>query len=164
MKYLIALFVVVNGSLAFADTKALEKCLGAYALTAVEEYNSENESVVSESQAAKDSAYAVMTRMMKPQYAEKALKAFADAQAIGLIIQYSDEIELIYVGVNVVNGQCRVHYAQSLNTADMTGEYTGLKPADASKFFLNYSKQEMVQHLGPDFAEIYEWVEERLAE
>lgn len=161
MKYVIALLVVVSGSLAFADTKALEKCVADYALNSVDEHNSPNESVISESQAAKDSTFEVMTRMARPKYVEEARIAIKDAQAIGLIIQYGDEIELIYVGVNIVGGQCQVTLGHSLNTADMTNEYTKYHPEDASKFFLNYSKQEMAQRL-PDFEDIYAMVEESL--
>ncbi|MNK98477.1 hypothetical protein D3C87_1188400 [compost metagenome] len=165
MKYLIAFVVVMNGTLAFADSKALEKCVAAYALTAVEEYNLPNEVVISESQAAKDSSYDVISRMLIPKYGEQALRAFAGAQAVGLIIQYADEVELIYVGVKIENGQCQIHLGASLNTADMTGEDTLLKPDEASKFFLNYSKQEMEQMLGEDstIGDIYDVVEETLS-
>jgi hypothetical protein len=164
MKYLIVLVVfVVNGSLAFADSKALEKCVADYALNSVDEHNSPNESVISESQAAKDSTFEVMSRMLKPKYAQEARLAFADAQAIGLIIQYGDEIEFIYVGVNIVDGQCQVNYGQALNTVDMSEESTKLKLVDAPKFFLNYSKQDMVQRLGESFEEIYSIVEESLS-
>jgi len=165
VKYLIVLFVfVVNGSFAFADSKALRKCAVAYGLTALEEYNSPNEAVISESQAAKDSAFEIMSHMMKPQYAEKARLAFADAEAIALIIQFGDEIEFHYVGVNIVGGQCQVTYGDSVNIADMTGENTGLTPADAPKVFLNYSKEEMIQLLGEDayIGDTYDWVAESL--
>lgn len=168
MKYLIAALVLSHTSLVLADlapkTQQLQKCVADFALNHVEESNSPNESVISTLTPAKVSAYNAIKHLQNASIAAKAKNILAQADAVGLILQYEDEVQFIYVGASIKNGQCQIQIAGQLSIADITGTNTGLKPQDASLFFLNYTKSELQQMLESDttVGDVVDGVEESL--
>jgi len=157
MKKLIIALITLTTTASFASTpQELQKCAQAYALTALEEYNLPNEAVIATSPEAKQAALKVL------DLADHS--ALDPYEAVGLVIQYGDEVQLYYVGVNLRQGQCQIRQIGDLNTVDISAEASGLKPEEASVFFLNYSKLELEQLLGAEttIGDIYDGVIENL--
>lgn len=129
---------------------ALQKCTEKYARDKVEEYNLPNEALISTSAEARKEIINVIHLSFNPTYAAKAEHVLNKAQAVGLVIQYSDEIQFIYVGVSVDNGQCKVVPAAELNTANISGSDLKLKPSATPVFFLGRTKSELKKKFGSD--------------
>jgi hypothetical protein len=165
MKKLIVALLTLTTTASFASTpQDLQKCAQGYALTAVEEYNLPNEAVVSIQPEAKEATLKGLQHTLAQKYVDQAIALFPKYEALGLIIQYSDEVQLIYVGINLVHGQCQVRAIADTNTVDLNGSDIGLKPEDAPLFFLNYTKSDLEKMLGPDstIGDVYDVVVETL--
>lgn len=164
MKLVAAIAILLSSCFAFA-TETYESCLTDYALNAVEEFNLPNESLVATTEAAKEMTLEVLRRGGSEMKAEKAGKFLKNSQAVGVILQYGDEVQLIYVALNIKDDQCLVREVGGLNTVDMTGEATGLTATDAAKFFLGNTKQDLDNKFGQDSSagQVYSELEKTLA-
>lgn len=116
---------------------SLESCVKNYALDQVQEYNLPNDYLFSANQKDLDDVLNVIDRMgYSKAYVAKAHRVAKDAHAVGVVINYQDEIHLIYVAANIVDNECEVSEIADINIVDVSYN-NSLTEKDADKFFLN---------------------------
>lgn len=164
MRKLIFGMILISSS-AFAGTQELSDCLKDYAQNQVEEYNLPNESLISSSPAAVNGTIKALSSTWNRVNIKKSSEVLKQAQAVGLVIQYSDEVQLMYFGVSEKNGQCQVQMVGEISTADIEGSNMNMKPNDAPLLFLGKTKSQLQELLGADstIGDIFDGVVESLS-
>lgn len=116
---------------------SLESCVANYAKDSVEEYNLPNDYLFSTERKDLDAVLYVISKIgYSKKVLDKAHRIAKTAEGTGVILNYQDEVHLIYVAASIVDGECAVATVADVNTADISYA-KGLTEKDADKFFLS---------------------------